>query len=230
MQSTIYDWLGHDWVGLRAEGRPNLDVAGQTSEIFRRFDADLNRIGLSLADAMRTRLWARSRDSRDQGSRARAAILMGAARSASSSFIAPDSLDSDAAVAVELWAMQPAGGNAGKTLVEYNPPIVPLRYLIRESVVVLSGVTSVLPTLAGQIAEILTSIEGSLAHAGIGWEDVVKVSCHLHRSQSLSDLRSLLASVTSRTPAAMEYGFVDGYSSEGKLIEVEVTAILSSTV
>ena len=63
MQHMIYDWLGHDWVALRAEGLPNLDVAGQTSEIFRRFDADLNRIGLSLADTMRTRLWARAHDS-----------------------------------------------------------------------------------------------------------------------------------------------------------------------
>lgn len=227
MQQIIYDWLGHDWVGLRAEGLPNLDVAGQTSEIFHRFDAELSRIGLSLADTMRTRLWARTRDSRDQASRVRAAILTGAARSASSSFIAPDYLDSDAAVAVELWAMQPARRDAGKTLVEYDPPIVPLRYLVCESIVALSGVTSVIPTPAGQVSEILAGIEGSLEHAGAGWSNVVKVSCLLHHSQSLIELRSLLAPVTARTPAATEYGFVDGYSSEGKLIEVEVTAQLS---
>ena len=227
MQQVIYDWLGHVWVGLRAEGSPNLDVGSQTSEIIRRFDAQLNRSGLSLVDTMRTRLWARTREGRDQASRARAAMLTGATRSASSSFVAPDSLDSAAAVAVELWAMQPARRDAGKTLVEYDPPIVPLRYAVRESVVVLSGVTSVLPTLAGQVSEILAGIEGSLAHASTGWSNIVKVSCLLHHSQSLIELRSLLAPVSARTTAAIEYGYVDGYSSEGKLIEVEVTAQLS---
>jgi enamine deaminase RidA (YjgF/YER057c/UK114 family) len=226
MQQIIYDWLDHTWVVLRAEGLPSLDAADQTSEVIQRFDAALNRIGLSLAATMRTRLWARTRDDRDQASRVRAAMLVDAARSASSSFIAPDWLDSDAAVAVELWAMQPDRSGVAKALVEYDPQIVPLRYLIRESVVVLSGVTSVLPTLADQTREILAGVEGSLAHAGSCWANAVKVSCFLHRSQSLSELRSLLAAVTASAPAAVEYGFVDGYSSEGKLIEIEVTARL----
>lgn len=224
MQSIIYDWLGHEWVALRAEGSPKLDVEEQTSAIFRRLEAALGGTGLSLADTMRTRLWARDRDSRDRGSRMRVATLSGAARSASSSFISTDYLDSDASVAIELWAMRAAGRDVGKTLVEYDPPIAPLRYLIRDSVLVLSGVTSVLPTLKDQVPEILAGIEGSLAHAGAGWSNTVKISCLLHRSQSPADLRSLLAPVTAQTQAAVEYGFADGYSTEGKLVEIEVTA------
>ena len=224
MQRIIYDWLGREWVSLRAEGLPDLDVEEQTREIFRRFDVALAGVGLSLAATIRTRLWARDRGSRDQGSRVRAAVPAGAARSASSSFIAPGYLDSEAVVAVQLWAMRSAGRDVEKTLIEYDPPIVPLRYLIRESVLALSGVTSLLPTLAEQVPEILAGIEGSLAHAGAGWGDAVKISCLLHRSQSLTELRSLLAPVTARTSAAVEYGFADGYSTEGKLIEIEVTA------
>jgi len=226
MQHTIYDWLGHTWVALRAEGRPQLDVTSQTNDIFQRLDAELSRSALSLDHTMRTRLWARTREGRDKGSRVRALLLTGLARSASSSFIAPDYFDSDAEVAVELWAMQPAQPGAGKTLVEYDPPIVPLRYLSCESALVLSGVTSVLPTLADQVGEILVAIEGTLAQAGAAWGDVVKLSCHLHRSQSLEELRSLLAGLALGAHRERECGFVDGYSTPGKLVEVEVSGRL----
>ncbi|HTE84286.1 MAG TPA: hypothetical protein VK821_06110 [Dehalococcoidia bacterium] len=225
MQSVTYDWLGHEWMALRAEGLPKLDVEAQARELFSRLNAELGRSGLSLADTMRTRLWARDRDRRDSGSRVRAATLTGTARSASSSFIAAGYLDSDAAVGVELWAMR-ASGEGPKTLVEYEPPIVPLRYLVRESIVVLSGVTSVLPTLAEQTAEILTAIQGTLAHAGAGGSNAVKISCILHRSQSSAELRPMLAPVLEQTGATVDFGVAEGYSTSGKLVEIEVTAAL----
>ncbi len=122
--------------------------------------------------------------------------------------------------------MRPARPNEKKSLVEYDPPIVPLRYLVWDELVVLSGVTAVLPTLDEQIADILPRIEGSLLNAGTGWEQVVRVSCFLHRSQSFDELKNLIAgSVGVRFPS-LEIGFADGYSSEGKLVEIEVTAIL----
>jgi len=226
MQRTVYDWLGHEWVALRAEGSPQLEVPDQTREVFSRLDEELRGLELSLDNTVRTRLWARDRSSRDQGSRVRVETLTGAARSASSSFIAPDAFDSHGAVAVELWAMRPATRGTPKTLAEYDPPIVPLRYLVWESVVVLSGVTSMLPTLASQVPEITEAITRSLTLAGIDWEQAVKISCILHRSQSQAELRSLLGHVTARSPAVLEISVADGYSTEGKLVEVEVTAQL----
>jgi len=226
MQSTVYDWLGHEWVALRAEGLPALGVEEQTRELFRRMEAELGRSGLSLGDTMRTRLWARDREARDRSSRVRADTLVGVARSASSSFIAPDYFDSGAAAAVELWAMRPAESGSRKLLVEYEPPIVPLRYLVCESVVVLSGVTAVLAGLAEQVEEILAAIHGSLAQAGAGWQHAVRLASHLDRSQSLAELRSLLKPVTEQTAAEVEFGFVDGYSTPGKLVEIEATAWL----
>jgi enamine deaminase RidA (YjgF/YER057c/UK114 family) len=101
-----------------------------------------------------------------------------------------------------------------------------LRYLTYDSVVVLSGVTTVLATLDEQLDNILPRIEDSLKNAGSSWDRVAKVSFFLHRSQRLETLKNLFSTrVTSKIPT-MEYSFVDGYSSEGKLCEVEVTATL----
>jgi hypothetical protein len=52
----------------------------------------------------------------------------------------------------------------------------------------------------------------------------VKVSFFLHRSQRLENLRELFSTRVAAKIPEMEYAFVDGYSSEGKLCEVEVTA------
>jgi enamine deaminase RidA (YjgF/YER057c/UK114 family) len=109
-------------------------------------------------------------------------------------------------------------------LVEYEPAIVPLRYLVWGPVVALSGVTAVLPTLAEQVADILSHIEASLADAGASWAQTALISCFLHRSQPLDNLKRLLAAAIPIHGGRLEYGFVDGYSTEGKLVEIEVTA------
>jgi hypothetical protein len=50
------------------------------------------------------------------------------------------------------------------------------------------------------------------------------VSFYLHRSQTIENLKQLFARHVKQQIPQMEYCFVDGYSSEGKFCEVEVTA------
>lgn len=226
MQKRIFSWLGKEFVELSGEARPAATATQEAEEIFQRFDQELRIHGLSLANTVRSRLWGRDRQSRDQGSNERVKALSGKARSASSSYIAPIHFDSNAKVAIDLLAMRPSRPDAEKVLKEYNPPIVPLRYLIYDSIVVLSGVTAVLATLDEQLDNILPRIEDSLKNAHSSWDRVAKVSFFLHRSRKIETLKELFSSrVTAKIPS-MEYSFVDGYSSEGKLCEVEVTATL----
>jgi len=224
MRMTVTDWHGHEIVALSAEGRTGLDPAEQTRDIFDRLDGALRGLNLSLDDTIRTRLWARDRPSRDVGSKVRVEILSGAARSASSSFIAPDFFESDADIAIELWAMRPTGPASRKTVVEYDPPIVPLRYLERDGLIVLSGMTSVLPGLHDQVQEILGNVTAALTHAGVPFTNVSKLSAILHRREKLDDLRAVFADLLPGQSGESEYAFADGYSTEGKLVEIEVTA------
>ena len=120
--------------------------------------------------------------------------------------------------------MRPAQEDSAKVVKEYDPPIVPLRYLTYDSFVFLSGVTAVLPTLAEQLADILPRIEGSLTDAGSSWDQAVKASFFLHRSEKVESLRTLFEEAVKARLPETEYAFVDGYSTPGKLIEIEVTA------
>jgi enamine deaminase RidA (YjgF/YER057c/UK114 family) len=224
MRKRIFSWLGKEFVELSGEAKPAATASEEARELFGRFDQALRQTGLSLDNTVRSRLWGRDRQSRDQGSDERVRILSGKARSASSSYIAPVHFDSNAKVAVDLMAMRPARNDAQKRLVEYDPPIVPLRYLVYDSILILSGVTTVLPTLGEQLNNILPRIEGSLRDAGSSWARVAKVSFYLHRSQTIENLMQLFRGHVSSDIPQLEYEFVDGYSAEGKLCEVEVTA------
>ena len=226
MQKRIFSWLGKEFVELSGEARPASTATEGARELFERLDQELRTHGLSLDNTVRSRLWGRDRESRDQGSNERVKILSGKARSASSSYIAPIRFDSNAKVAIDLLAMRPSRSDAEKFLKEYDPPIVPLRYLTYDSVVVLSGVTAVLATLDEQLDNIVPRIEDSLKNAGSSWDQVAKVSFFLHRSRRVETLKELFSSRVAAKIPAMEYSFVDGYSSEGKLCEVEVTATL----
>jgi enamine deaminase RidA (YjgF/YER057c/UK114 family) len=224
MRKRIFSWLGKEFVELSGEAKPAATATEEAREVFQRFDQALRQTGLSLDHTVRSRLWGRDRQSRDQGSEERVKILSGKARSASSSYIAPVHFDSNANVAVDLIAMRPSRNDAQKRLVEYDPPIVPLRYLVYDSIVILSGVTTVLPTLSEQLDNILPRIEGSLREAGSSWSRVAKISFYLHRSQSIENLMQLFRRHVGADIPQLEYEFVDGYSAEGKLCEVEVTA------
>jgi enamine deaminase RidA (YjgF/YER057c/UK114 family) len=224
MRKRIFSWLGKEFVELSAEAKPAASATEEARELFQRFEQALQAHGLSLDNTVRSRLWGRDRESRDQGSKERVKALSGKARSASSSYIAPIHFDSNAKVAVDLLAMRPSSRDAQKHLVEYDPVIVPLRYLVYDSVVILSGVTTVLPTLGEQLDNILPRIGSSLKDAGSAWARVAKISFYLQRSQKIQTLRELFQKQVTAEIPQIEYEFVDGYSSEGKLCEIEVTA------
>lgn len=226
MRKKLFSWLGKEFIELSGEAKPAASGELEAQELFQRFDQELKAHGLSLANTVRSRLWGRNRESRDAGSNERVKLLSGKARSASSSYISPSHFDSPAKVAVDLLAMRPAISNSAKRIVEYDPPIVPIRFLVYESVVVLSGVTAVLPNLEEQLANILPRITGSLEDAGSSWGKVARVSFYLHRSETAEGLRQLFARHVSAAIPQMEYVFVDGYSSPGKLCEIEVTATI----
>ena len=224
MRKKIFSWLGREFIEINGEAKPAANATIEAQELFNRINEELKLHSLSLDYTVRSRLWGRDRESRDLGSTERVRILSGKARSASSSYIAPGHFDSAAKVAVDLLALRPTEPSMTKRIVEYDPPIVPIRFLVYDSIVVLSGVTTVLPTLEEQLNNIIPRITGSLADGGSSWDKVARVSFYLHRSQTVENLKALFARHVTAKIAQMEYCLVDGYSSEGKFCEVEVTA------
>ena len=225
MRLTIYPWLGREFVRVWGEGRPGLGVTEAVPELLGRAAAQLAPHGLSLDDTVRTRLFARDKAGRDAGSAARREVFAGRARMVSSGLIAPAALDSQAAIGLELIVAGPGRAGAEKVLQEYDPPRTPLRYLVHDAILFTSGETKPGATLAEQVAAILPEHADSLQMAGLSWDKVALISCFLHHSQSVDDLRAALGQAAPVANVPLECELGEGFAGEGRLVEIEVTAL-----
>jgi enamine deaminase RidA (YjgF/YER057c/UK114 family) len=229
VQKRIFSWLGREWLELSGEARPGTSVEDDIASLFGSFDQELKVHGLSLENAVRTRLWGKDREARTLGTAARSKILTGRTKASSSSYISPGRFDSDARVAVDLLAMRPSHADPERRPVEFQPPRNYLCYLRFDSVVFLSGYTSDAETLEDQVPKVINAVASGLIVAGTIWDKLVKISLFLHSSQRLETLKGLLE----RGPALpanckKEFGFVDGYAGGKSLLEVEATALAGS--
>lgn len=226
MNISILHWLGFEFLNIRCEAAPASTTADQAEDVFIQCRSGLERFGLSLEDTVRSRIWAVDRASRDVASDARFAALSGTARGASSSYITPEHFLTGASIGLDLMAVRPRPG-IQKVIKDFEPErkVKPICYVMLGPLMVVSGMTVVLPTLEDQVTtDILPRITGYLAEAGSGWNKVAKVSCYLHRSQRPDEMSALFRRTVPAWPHLFEIVSVDGYSLEGKLVEIEVTA------
>lgn len=180
--------------------------------------------GLGLEHVVRSRLWARDAVYRGAASPVRPEVLTGPARSASSSYVRTGLLPSGVLVGIDVVAYDSPGAAPVKTVVEHDPPQVPIRYLTVEDLVVHSGTTSLAPTLDGQVEQIAANIDGNLREAGSDPARIAELRCYLHRGE---DPRGLSDAVARHLPGPVAFPIelVDGFSAPGKLVELEVTAL-----
>ncbi len=226
MNISILHWLGFEFVDIRCEAHPDGSTTAQAKDVFAQCRSSLERFGLSLEDTVRSRIWAVDRASWEVASAARFAALSGTARGASSSYITPGHFLTGASIGLDLMAARPRPG-IEKVIKDFEPKRTapPICYVTLGPLMVVSGMTVVLPTLEDQVTtDILPRITGYLAAAGSGWNRVAKVSCYLHRSMSADEMCALFRRTVPAWPPLFEILLVDGYSLDGKLVEIEVTA------
>ena len=111
MRKRVFNWQGQGFVYLGLEGQPGKPVDQQAKGLFDRAAAELKTLGLALdKNVVRSRVFGRTLDARDTVSEVRGRTFTGQGRAATSSFISPEHFDSQADVALDLYAMSPPGG------------------------------------------------------------------------------------------------------------------------
>jgi len=230
MKTKLSSWLGREFVEIVGEGKAGATPESAANELFQKFEAELKSHDLSLDNTARIRVWGRDKDARTLATAARSKILTGKQKAASSSFISRDWFDSEATAGLELLAMRPINPGAERRPVDFEPARNYLCYLRYDSVVFYSGYTSTAETLHDQVTEVLKSISSARAVSGGLTQDFRKtgrLSVFLHRSQSLSVVKDVLAKESWIDLANVEYRLVDGFAGEKYLLEIEATAVSS---
>jgi hypothetical protein len=226
MRKRLFNWQGQRFVQLSFEGEPGRPLPTQSLDLFVRAEAELRPLGLSLAaNTVRTRIFGRTAEARTAGSNARSEALVGASRAAGSSYISVRHFESAADVGLDLLAMAAPVAAAERRVTEHHPPQSFIRHLIWGPMVFLAGMTCELyPTLRQQYEDILPRGRALLKETGCDWENVVRLSCFLHRDE---DPDALLPGIAAVAPVPLDHAeieLVEGYSRPDKRIEIEITA------
>src|SRR5262249_15787161 len=101
-----------------------------------------------------------------------------------------------------------------------------LCYLRQDSYVFLSGYTSAAETLETQVPEVIKAVTAGLTVAGSMWDQLVKMSLFLHRSQKVEALKDLLENgPTLPANCQLAFGVVEGYGGEKGVLEGEGTGL-----
>jgi enamine deaminase RidA (YjgF/YER057c/UK114 family) len=226
MRKRVFNWQGERFVYLGLEGKAGEPIEEQSKALFARAGQELGSFGLSLeSNVVRTRVFGRTREARNAVSETRAKTFSGIARAATSSFIAPAHFESNADVALDLYAMSPPGEAAARQVVEHQPQQTFIRYLTWGPMVFLAGMTcEEYPTLKQQYEDILPRAGKLLAEAGCDWTNVVGISLFLHKDHDPDALLTGVAKTVPVSPDNAEVELVEGFSRPGKLVEIEITA------
>lgn len=227
METKIFTWLGREFVEISGEAPAGASVESATAALFEKFADALSSLGLSLDNTARIRVYGRDRQARTDATLARAKILSGSRRAASSSFISQEWFDSPGSGGLELLALRPSNSTAQRKPADFEPPRNYLCYLEYDSLLFFSGFTSEAATLAQQIQDVLGTLDNAFARAKSDWSKVKKLSLLLQRGSSVEEVRRVLAAANRLSVPEIEFTFVDGFAGEKYLVEIEATAILS---
>lgn len=219
-------WAGHTLVSLYGEGPAGGSPEDQLAAVLDRLDETLRSVGLSLENAVRHRLWTRDRASREASNAARARLITGNRRCATSSFIDSRRFVSAADVAIELIAQYPAPGNR-RCLVDFTPPRRYAHYLVQDGLLFLSGMAESGATLDDQFSKAVSEVTRAMVTENVAWDDVLSASLFIERG--LNDPAWLMERFRQAVPLPLPYVSceeVDGLASADKHLEIEITAQL----
>lgn len=200
-------------------------AAGDPAALERLFEVAAEALqgrGLALADVVRSRMFASTRQVRDAASVVRFRWLRGPARCATSSYLLPACFPRGDGASIELLALE--GASRAKVVDEYDPPQGPCRFVAAGRHVFFSGLTSTHETLGRQLEHIHRRLDENRAAAAgrLGLPGVpLRAGCYVHRSVE-RDVATALAGIVGLPASTIGIHRVDGFSTPGKLLELEV--------
>jgi enamine deaminase RidA (YjgF/YER057c/UK114 family) len=206
--------LMHVRVGGSLDHDPPVQAVGLLESAL----SQLAQAGFAGDRIVRSRVWARDALLRQVASDARIAVLTDKRRAASASFIVPGRLPPGIDTAVDLIALE---GSAPKIVQEYEPRISPPRYVARQGLVFLSGITDTRGDFAVQLDTVVGLIGQSLTAAGTQWDAICDVRAFVHHTIPWKTAHD---AIRARFPCGVKMTSVEGYSAPEKRLEIEVTA------
>ena len=224
MQKRFFYLKGHPFVFLSATGSRGMGATEEATMAFNRLKQELEKLGGSIEDVVRTTVFTRNQECRPEVGEVRKRIFPQAARPASSSIIVHDFLPKDSLVEIDATAILSRGGKCRKKGIEFDPPRPYLKALEVENLVFVSGEGGKGKNIETQTAAAYERIGGTLAELGSSWEKVLLLSCYVKKLEWFDAVHKFFQEKTGNRSLFIDMARADEYAQPDMLIEVEATA------
>lgn len=226
MQKRIFYLKDQPFVLLSANGRGGKDATEEATLALTRIKTELEGLGASLDDMVRTTYFFRNQECRPQITEVRKKFLRQATRPASSSLVLRDLHPDDTLVEIEATAIVGKSRGASLEGVEFDPARPYLKAIRVGTFLFLSGVGGRGKEIKAQAKSAFDAIDKTLTELGSGKDRMLQLSCYLKDKSWNDSVRGTALEWIARhnrTPR-MEFALVDGFANEEMLLEVEATA------
>ncbi len=224
MQKRFFYLNGYPYVFLSATGQGAKGATEEGTLAFQRLNQELQKLGGSLEDVVRTTVFTRNQECRPAISEVRKKVFPQATRPASSSIIVHDFSPADTLIEIDATAFLSRGKQYRKQGYEFDPPRSYIKAVEVEDVLFISGQTERGESIEVQTTACCSRIRETMAELGFSWDNLLLVSCYIQKVEWFDRVYQIIQGNVGNKPIHVDLVMGDEYAQPEVLIEIEVTA------
>ena len=224
MQKKIFYLKGRPFVFLSTTGSGAKGAYEEASLACNRLNKELEKLGGSIEDVVRTTVFTRNQDCRPEVSEVRKKTFLQATRPASSSIIVHDFAPKDTIIEIDATAILSRGKKYQKRGIEFDPPRPYLKALVVEDLLFVSGAGGRGENIEAQTIAVYERIGDTLKELGSSWDKILLLSCYVKKLEWFDTVHETFQQKIGNKPLLIDLSMADEYALPEMLLEVEATA------
>lgn len=224
MQKRFFYIRGYPFVFLSTTGHGTKGATEEATLACSRLNQELEKLGGSIEDVVRTTVFTRNQECRPAVSEVRKKAFPQATRPASSSIIVHDFSPGDTLIEIDATAILSRGKKYRKQGIEFDTPRAYLKALLVENLIFVSGEGGRGDNIEVQTQTAYKRIGETLAELGSSWDRALLLSCYVKKLEWFDTVQKFFQEKTGNTPLLIDMAMADEYAQPEMLIEVEATA------
>lgn len=224
MQKKFFYLKGRPFVFLSTTGHGAKGAPEEAGLACNRLTQELEKLGGSIDDVVRTTVFTRNQDCRPAVSEVRKKSFPQAARPASSSIIVHDFSPKDTLIEIDATAILSRGKKYQKRGIEFDPPRRYLKALVVEDVLFVSGAGGRGENIEAQTIDVYERIGDTLKELGSSWDKILLLSCYVKKLEWFDTVHETFQQKIGNRPLLIDLAMADEFAQPEMLLEVEATA------
>ncbi len=224
MQKKFFYLKGRPFVFLSTTGHGAKGASEEASLACNRLNKELEKLGGSIEDVVRTTVFTRNQDCRPEVSEVRKKSFPQATRPASSSIIVHDFSPKDTLIEIDDTAILSRCEKYQKRGIEFDPPRFYLKALEVEDLLFLSGAGGGGENIEAQTIAVYEGIGDTLKELGSSWDKILLLSCFVKKREWFDAVHETFRQKIGNKSLLIDLAIADEYAQPEMLLEVEATA------